>query len=596
MFPRYVLKMKGFSPLFCSLFLFCSVTVVAQKTPYELGNGNQTATYKECISFYNKLALEQPSVNMLTYGYTDCGEPLHLVVVSNTVEQIDSKKERLDFIKKIKKEDKAILMVMNGIHPGEPEGIDASMMLARNLVKGKSALLDDIVLCIIPVYNIGGALNRNCCTRANQNGPEAYGFRGNGQNLDLNRDFVKADSKNTWAFWEMFQEWKPDVFIDNHTSNGADYQYTMTLITSQKDKQDEGVKQYMEEMLPLLENEMEKCGEEICPYVNVHGKAMDDAIVAFFESPRYSTGYTSLFGTVSFVAEAHMLKPFDERVKATYKLMESMMTTMVTTKDALLKRHIVTIKSIAEKEYWPVRWELNKDKFVAINFRGYEYDYRKGAIPGHDRLYYDRNKPYEKTVKYYNTYSAVDSVKKPFAYVIPQAWHKVIARLKANGCLLRQAVHDTSFTMEYYRIEDVKMAKGPYEGHFLHSNIQVSSHKEKIQVRRGDYFVLLPNRFAVETLEPTAHDPFLAWNFFDPILQQKEWYSAYVFDDVAADLLKNDKDLRKEFDAKRASDPDFAKNYQAQLYFIYRRSPHYEKAHMRYPVYRLMEAHRLPVE
>lgn len=596
MFARYVCKMKGIYLFFFFFSLCCVSDVWAQKTPYETGNGNQTATYQECINFYRTLSKEQPSVSLLTYGSTDCGEPLHLVVVTNGIAPIDSKKERQDFIKKIKREEKAVLMVMNGIHPGEPEGIDASMMLARDFVTKKSDLLDDVVLCIIPVYNIGGALNRNCCTRANQNGPEAYGFRGNGQNLDLNRDFVKGDSKNTWAFWEMFQEWKPDVFMDNHTSNGADYQYTMTLITSQRDKQDEGVKQYMKTMLPQLEKEMEKCGEEICPYVNVHGKAMDDAIVAFFESPRYSTGYTSLFGTVSFVAEAHMLKPFDDRVKATYRLMEGMMTTMVNTKDALLKRNSVTVQSSLRKKHWPIRWELDKETFDEIDFRGYEYDYRKGAIPGHDRLYYDRTKPYEKKVKYYNTYKLTDSIEKPFAYVIPQAWYKVIDRLKTNGCLLRRSISDTAFSMEYYRIEDITMATRPYEGHFLHSDIKVSKHSEMIHVRKGDYFLILPNRFAIETLEPTAHDPFMAWNFFDPILQQKEWYSAYVFDDIAADLLKKDKTLRKEFEAKREAEPEFAKNYQAQLYYIYQHSPHYEKAHMRYPVYRLMDVQKLPIK
>lgn len=596
MFVRYVLKMRRISILLGAVLSICCSKTFGQETPFEKGNGNQTATYEECINYYQNLAKAFPQIGLLTYGLTDSGEPLHLVVVTDKKAPEDTEESRRQFVNQTKRDKKAIMMVMNGIHPGEPEGIDASMMLARDLVMNNSILLNDVVLCIIPVYNIGGALNRNCCSRANQNGPEAYGFRGNGQNLDLNRDFVKGDAKNTWSFWEMFQEWKPDVFVDNHTSNGADYQYTMTLIASQKDKQDAGVKHYMRKMLPMLETEMEKCGEEICPYVNVHGKAMDDAIVAFFESPRYSTGYTSLFGTVSFVAETHMLKPFGDRVKATYRLMESMMTTMANTKDELLSRHVRTIKSDVVRTHSPIRWQLNKEEFTEIDFKGYEYDYRKGAIPGHDRLYYDHKKPYEKKVKYYNTYDVTDSVIRPFAYVIPQSWHKVVDRLKANGCLMRPAIHDTVLEVEYYRIEDIEPGKKPYEGHFLHSDVEVSVHTEKVYVRKGDYFLLVPNRFAVETLEPLAHDPFLVWNFFDPILQHKEWYSAYVFDDIAAELLKKDKALKKKLEAKRAEDAEFAGNYQAQLYFIYRHSPYYEKAHMRYPVYRLMSADWLPLD
>lgn len=485
---------------------------------------------------------------------------------------------------------------MNGIHPGEPEGIDASMMLARDLVTSNSKLLNHVVVCIIPVYNIGGAINRNCCTRANQNGPEHYGFRGNAKNLDLNRDFVKGDSKNTWAFWNLFQQWKPDVFIDNHTSNGADYQYTMTLIASQKDKQDYGVKRYMKEMLPRLNEEMKSRDQEICPYVNIHGQAMDNEITAFFESPRYSTGYTSLFGTVSFVAETHMLKPFDQRVTATYQLMESMLTVMVATKTELLRRNSITATFEANRTHLPIRWELQKERFETIQFKGYEHEYIESAIPGHKRLYYNRAKPYTKPIKYYNNYQVVDSVTRPFAYVIPQAWSEVAQRLRANGALIRRARFDTSYTMQGLHIESYEAAKSPYEGHFPLSNISTSQATTQIEVRKGDYIVILPNRFAIETLEPRAHDAFLVWNFFDAILQQKEWFSSYVFEDTAAELLKNDAQLREDLEAARQADPEFAKNYFAQLYFVYKRSPYYEKAHMNYPVYRLNQRVQLPIE
>lgn len=572
------------------------VNVNAQKTPFELGNGNQSATYQECIQYYKKLALSSERVSVLTYGKTDSGEPLHLVVLTQGSAPADSKTEREAFIQKIKADKKAVFLVMNGIHPGEPEGIDASMMLARDLVTEKSKLLKDVVVCIIPVYNIGGAINRNCCTRANQNGPEMYGFRGNGKNLDLNRDFIKGDSRNTWAFWEIYHDWKPDVFIDNHTSNGADYQYTMTLISSQKDKQDFGVKKYMEKMLPLIEAEMEKSGEEICPYVNVHGKAMEDEIIAFFESPRYSTGYTTLWGTVSFVAEAHMLKPFDDRVWATYNLMESIINVMIATKEDLLKRDFYTVKSQITQTYWPIEWNLDKGSYEEINFKGYEYEMRPSAIPGHERVFYNHNKPYERKIKFYNTYIVTDSVDKPFAYIIPQAWKEVADRLEANGCLIRKSKSDTTVEVEYYSIENFISPKSPYEGHFPHSNIETETRTDRIKVKRGDYFVILPNRYAVETLEPRATDAFLVWNFFDPILQQKEWFSSYVFDDVAKEMLANDAVLKKEFEAERTKNSEFAKDYFQQLYWLYKRSPNYEKAHLRYPVYRLMDICKLPTD
>ncbi|MGB0430649.1 MAG: M14 family zinc carboxypeptidase [Bacteroidia bacterium] len=581
-------------------FLFALIVlynpVKAQKTPFELGNGNQSATYYECINFYKKLASETNRVSVLSYGETDSGEPLHLVVLAQGKAPANTKKDKQAFIQKIKNEKKSVLLVMNGIHPGEPEGIDASMMLARDLAYTKSNLLNNLVVCIIPVYNIGGALNRNCCTRANQNGPELYGFRGNAQNLDLNRDFVKGDSKNTWAFWQMYHDWRPDVFIDNHTSNGADYQYTMTLIASQKDKQNYGVKKYMEKMLPLIDSEMAKRDEPLSPYVNVHGKALDNEIVAFFESPRYSTGYTTLWGTVSFVAEAHMLKPFNDRVWATYKLMESILVVMQNTKDDLEKRDFYTVKHNLNKKYWPIAWQLDKSKYSEIEFKGYEYEYQPSAIPGQKRLYYNHKKPFERKIRYYDSYNIADSIDKPFAYVIPRGWYKVVDRLKENGCLVKQAFSDTIITVEAYRITNFESAKSPYEGHFPHKNIKTEITIKKLRVNKGDYFVVLPNRFAIETLEPRATDAFLVWNFFDPILQQKEWFSAYVFDDVAKDILETDKVIKAKFDDKRAKEPDFAKNYGAQLYWIYQQSPYYEKAHMQYPVYRIMDVCKLPIK
>ncbi|MFY0672740.1 MAG: hypothetical protein JXQ87_05025 [Bacteroidia bacterium] len=585
-----------FKTLFILIVCIVAFKANAQKTPFELGNGNQSATYYECINYYKKLALANERVSILTYGKTDSGEPLHLVVLTQGKAPENTKEAKKEFITKIKSEEKSVFLVMNGIHPGEPEGIDASMMLARDLALTKSELLNDMVVCIIPVYNIGGALNRNCCTRANQNGPEMHGFRGNAQNLDLNRDFIKADSRNTWAFWEIYHDWRPDVFIDNHTSNGADYQYTMTLISSQKDKQDFGVMKYQEKMVPLIEEEMKGRGEEISPYVNVHGRGLDDEIVAFFESPRYSTGYTTLWGTVSFVAEAHMLKPFDDRVYATYSLMESIIKVMQATKEDLKKRHFYTVKHELNQKYWPIRWGVDKSTYSKINFKGYEYEYIESVIPGQKRLYYNHEKPFEKEIKYYDSYKVLDSIDKPFAYVIPQGWYKVVERLEANGCMVKRAIADTTINVEYYEIANFKSSSRPYEGHFPHNSINTETKVEQLYVRSGDYFVILPNRFAIETLEPRAMDAFLVWNFFDPILQQKEGFSAYVFEDDAKKLLAEDKKLKAQFEAERAKNPDFAKNYYAQLNWIYKHSSFYEEAHLKYPVYRINEVTKLPIK
>src|SRR6185312_14536869 len=229
--------MKRILPVVLACLFF--IQAKAQLTPFEASNGkNYTATYSEIISYYQRLAKSNPQMRLFNYGMTDIGKPLTLVVLS---------KDKVFDPALIKKQNKRVLLINNGIHPGEPEGIDASMMLVRDLLK-KNQLPKDVVLCFIAVYNIDGCLNRGV-SRINQNGPRAYGFRGNYRNLDLNRDFIKADSKNAMAFEKILNTWNPEVFLDNHTSDGADYQYVMTLIETQKDKQNPILAEYTSKTL-----------------------------------------------------------------------------------------------------------------------------------------------------------------------------------------------------------------------------------------------------------------------------------------------------------------------------------------------------------
>src|ERR1700743_3362025 len=298
--------------LTCSLFLQAN----AQLTPYELSKDkNYTATYAEIIAYYQKLNKQYPQMKMINYGTTDVGKPLTLIVLS---------KDKVFDPALIKKQNKRVLLINNGIHPGEPEGIDASMMLVRDMLQNNK-LPKDVVLCFIAVYNIDGCLHRGL-SRINQNGPRAYGFRGNYKNLDLNRDFIKADSKNAWAFEKILNTWQPDVFLDNHTSDGADYQYVMTLIETQKDKQNPILAEYTSKTLsPELYKRMKKSGYEMIPYVESgRGGTPDSGIVAYLETPRYATGYTAQRNIISYITETHMLKSYDKRVHATYNFMEAL--------------------------------------------------------------------------------------------------------------------------------------------------------------------------------------------------------------------------------------------------------------------------------
>jgi len=568
--------------VFISTLLSNFVTAQNITTVFEKSNGTKTPTYHEAIDWWQKLDAQSGKIKMLTMGMTDAGYPLHLVVVANNGDHnFDN----------IRKNDKRVILVNNGIHPGEPDGIDASMLLARDIVTNKIKLPDNVVLAIIPVYNIGGCLNRSADYRVDQNGPEEFGFRGNSRNLDLNRDFIKCDSKEAKVFAEIFHLTDPDVFLDNHVSDGADYQHVMTLICTQHSKLGGILGDYLNKTFePALYESMKTKGYDLIPYVNAFGDTPDSGWPEFFESPRYSSGYAALWHTFSFISETHMLKPYDQRVISTYELMRSFIDFTSKNSSTIKQLRDQTKQSAKTQPEFPISWTLDRSQSSKRIYKGYTASRKASDVSGQPRLFYDRTKPYEKEVPFYNFYKPSTFIQKPKGYIIPQGWWTVIGLLKANKVQMTQLKKDSTIEVEVYRIDDYKTAARQNEMHHINSDVKTSVTVKQMKFKKGDYYIPMnqvANRFLIETLEPTASDSYFAWNFFDGILGQKEGYSGYAFEDIAAEYLKTDSDLKNKLEQKRATDTAFAKNGRAQLNFVYENSPWVEPNYLRYPVYRV---------
>jgi len=547
------------------------------ETHFEISEGKETATYKQVINFYKKLAETYTEIKLETIGETDSGEPLHLVWFSDNGKFNSSKKSRL--------------LINNGIHPGESDGIDATMMLFRDLVNGKLTPPKNVTIATIPIYNVGGSLNRNSTTRTNQNGPKEYGFRGNARNYDLNRDFIKCDSKNAKTFTEIFHKVAPDVFIGNHVSNGADYQYTLTHLFTQHNKLDGKLGVYLhEQLMPNLETALQKKHLDITPYVNVWGNTPEKGWPQFMDYPRYSTGYTTLFNTLGMMVETHMLKPYKQRVEQTYELMESMIALInADYKHIKTLRHHQYISNLTLKEY-VLDWKIDSTKVSSLKFKGYEGTYIDSKITNGKRLFYDQKKPFTKDISYYNYMKPKNTITTPSAYIIPKNWHQILDLLKLNRVVFSRIKNDTIIGVQAYKIASYETVGSPYEGHYLHYNTKVEPSNQKIKFRAGDYIVSTKQnaiRYLIATLEPEAPDSFFNWNYFDTILQQKEHFSAYVFEDEAELILKNDLKLKSSFENKKAIDTAFSKSEYKQLDWIYKNSEHYEQAHLQYPIYRI---------
>ncbi len=570
---------------FCCFLIACETEtedkVADFPTHFESSGGTETATYLQVVDFYIRLAKEFPEINFQTIGETDSGNPLHIVTYN----------PEGDFnFNKIGAE-KTVILINNGIHPGESDGIDATMMLYRDFATGKLDPPKNTVLVSIPIYNIGGALNRNSQTRANQNGPISYGFRGNAKNYDLNRDFIKADSKNAKSFMEIFHLVNPDIFIDNHVSNGADYQYTLTHLFTQHNKLGGALGNYLHKnLMPVLEDSLAAKNWDVTPYVNVFNQVPENGFSQFLDHPRYSTGYTTLWNTLGMMVETHMLKPYHKRVQGTYELLKQMIGIAETDGQQIKSLREAAMTRHKAWTYYPVQWAIDTTRNSILNFKGYEADTLISEVTGFPRLKYDREQPFTKPVVYQNYMKPVDSVLVPKAYIIKKGYEGIIDLMQRNKIQLEQLQKDTVLLVESYRIKNYETRTNAYEGHYPHYATTVSKHMEKVLFSEGDYFIATDQpgiRYILETLEPAAPDSFFNWNFFDPILQQKEGFSPYVFEDEAADMLAKNEDLKAEFMAKKSDDTEFASNWYAQLDWLFKRSGHYEKNHMQYPVYRV---------
>jgi hypothetical protein len=569
--------------LFLSLILVFNLypQVIAQIVPLQYKQ-NKSFTYDETIQYYQLLDKKYKHATLIEKGPTDIGRPLHLFVMYG------GKNFKRDVIEK---RSVPILLIMNGIHPGEPDGIDASLLLSEWILSQNDSLLKNTCICIIPIYNIDGSLNRSCCSRANQDGPEQYGFRGNSKNLDLNRDFIKMDAKNSESFVQIFQWLQPDLFVDTHVSNGADYQYTFTLLTTQKNKLEPRMSSYLyNEILPSAEKHMNLKGWLTSPYVN-HIEAMPDSgLAAFYDSPRYSTGYAALFNVPGFVLETHMLKPFPKRVESTLEFLKFSSIFIHQNGDELKAIKNQSVYFTETSKYFGLHWKLDPTKKSWIEFAGYKAGYKKSLVTQNDRLYYDTLLPYKKKIPMYWEYICVDSASKPDYYLIPQGWDIVIEKLKINQVPMEYLEVDEVLPVSTYKIISYQSGATPYEGHHIKRNVKVEPIELQKQFYKGDVKIRTGTRwdyFLASVLEPAGYDSYFAWGFFDSMLNQKEWFSDYVWEDKAYQILENDPEFLRLFEEKRKLDTAFAHSSFEQLYFIYKASPNFEETYMQYPVYKV---------
>ncbi len=556
---------------------------LAEQTDYQ-----RTWNYAETIAFANKLDKASDLIVYKSYGKSGEGRDMPLLIISNDK----------DFTpEKAKKSGKAIIFIQGGIHSGEIDGKDAGYALIRDIAitKTRADLLKDVVIIFVPIYNVDGHELSSPFNRINQNGPSEMGFRATSTNLNLNRDYMKADAPETRAWLNLWNEWKPDFFIDCHVTDGADFQYNVTYEYAHFQEVSPFIKNWMDEYFDgKIVKKVESEGNLLTHYVEFAGREVTGGVATFIATPRFATGYTPLRNRAGLLIETHSLKPYKSRVRGTYDILRYTIEEINQSKASLFEANrkadeetLNQFKTYDANRKVPLRLAIT-DKSTPFEFKGISYTKEKSDISGAERIIYG-TKPLNITIPRFDDAKVTVSVAPPLYYIVPAQWQEVIERLQAHGVKFQRISKPLTISVESYRFTEQKFAPASFEGRVTLS-YKTNPIKETRTFPANSIIISLEQEaanVAIHLLEPDAPDSFMFWGFFSAIFEQKEYGEGYVIEKLAREMLAKDENLRKEFEEK-LKDENFAKNPRARLTFFYERSPYFDKRIGLYPVGRIV--------
>jgi murein tripeptide amidase MpaA len=581
------------------------------RTPAEISDYRTTPDYAETVAYLERVAAAAPgTVKIENFGKTGEGRDLKIVIVS---------KDGVFDPEAIHASGRALLLVQNAIHAGEMDGKDSCLALLRDIVitKSKAALLDHVVLVFIPVYNVDGHERRSPYNRINQNGPERVGWRGNATNINLNRDYMKADAPETRAFLKMFHRWMPDFFVDDHVTDGADFQYDVTFnLDATPDVAPETAKWIRESVTPELEHQIDAEGHVAFPSLIDLNDETDPSkgLYKMANPPRFSTGQMILENRPGLLVEIHMLKDYKTRVTGNYEILRALFEVLNRDAAKLIELNRTADANAAKlgahalgNQQFPLAI-ASSDETTPVLFRGYQFNRALSAVSGTMWISYS-HEPWNVTLPLTTGTKVASSTTPPAGYIVPPQWTHVIDVLEAHDVVMRRTTAAWTGKVERYRCTGMEWQGPPFEGHhplFRGEGAGAEPGRygtcvlttENMTFPAGSVVVALNQRLskmAIQWLEPDAPDSALRWGFFDPIFEQREYGEAYVLEKLARENLAKDAALKAEFERRVQSDPRFAGNPEARLEFFYDRSPWGQANRVgEYPVGRLLSLDGVP--
>jgi murein tripeptide amidase MpaA len=557
-------------------------------TLFEKSNYYETPRYTETMEYFNRLAENSKLAKFVSIGKSPQGRDIMCLILS--------KDKNFDAIS-AKQAGKPIVLILNGIHSGEINGKDASMLLVRDILitKNKEQLLDNLTLLVIPIFSVDAHERWSAYNRINQIGPKEMGWRTTALNLNLNRDFMKADSPEMQCFLKFYNSWIPDFFIDVHSTDGSDYQYVSTFAIEKHENVSPLMGDWVKNVFnPYLINSVKNKGYEISPFVGFVEGDPSKGIYDWIPLPRFSNGYTAVQNRLGLLIESHILKSYKDRVYSTKAMLESVLELINKEPNTIIeissKSDDYALDAYLKKGYpYPLDFERT-EKYDLFNYKGIGYEMIDSKVAG-TKVKKFTGKPFEMEVPYHNQVKASVSVNLPKAYIIPREWKDVVDRIKLHGVIVDSLAENKKYVVEKYKFSDVTFKKFPYEGRF-NPSYNYFTVKDTITANKGDYFISTYQRtlgLIAHLLEPKGLDSFVKWGFFNSIFEQTEYYEDYAIEPIAAKMYEENRLLRDEFNNKLQTDSLFKSDARQRFDFFYERTPYFDSSYNWYPVLRVVE-------
>lgn len=567
------------------------------QTHAEKTNYRQTPNYPDTIAFAKQLADTSPAIEYRGFGHSGQGRELPLLIASET---------KVFTPEAARAAGKAVVLIQACIHSGEPDGKDAGFALLRDIAITKTAagILNNVVLLFIPIYNTDGHERSTPFNRINQNGPESMGWRTTSTYQNLNRDYMKADTPETRAWLRLWNEWEPDLFIDCHVTDGADYRCNITYHHEHHAGIDEAVLEWERDVFDdKVAKATEAAGNVISWYLEfIDNRDLTLGTRDFNGSPRFSTGYVPLRNRPGILIETHMIKDYRSRVIGTYDFLRAALSEVNNDPDRLIRigreadlRTTDAGRTYNSSNLFPLTFEIT-DESTPFALKAFQYETERSEVSGDLRVIYGRE-PLDLTIPMYDTFRVKSAVAPPLHYIVPLQWTNVIEVLHAHGVRFISLAESMSIEVESYRFTNVRWPYEPFEGRHM-PQFDVERTTETREFPAGSIVISVAQplgKLILNLLEPEAPDSFAKWGFFNAIFEEKEYAEHYVLETLAREMMQNDPELKREFESSLARDPDFAASPAERLRFFYRRSPYWDPQMNLYPVGRITSLLELPL-